>query len=83
MVAISAAVKELRFLLPQTASTLKSFVTKAYPEIKAAHPHMNVLIREAQGVKPTIVARLDKGVEVVKHVDGFTEAELKTFLQNP
>lgn len=83
MVAISPAIRELRFLLPQTASSLKTFVLSAYPQIKAQHPHLPVLIRECQGVQPTIVARLDKGVEVKKHVASFTDAELKTFLLNP
>ncbi|ODQ45917.1 hypothetical protein PICMEDRAFT_34360 [Pichia membranifaciens NRRL Y-2026] len=83
MVAISPAVKEIRFLLPQAASTFKNFVLKAYPEIKKQHPYLPVLIRECQGVQPTVVVRLDKGVEVKKHVGNFSEAELKNLLQNP
>lgn len=80
---LSAAVKELRFLLPATSSPLKAFVQKTYPQIKAQHPHLPVLIRECQGVKPTVVFRLDKGVEVVKHVESFSEPELLKLLQNP
>lgn len=80
---ISAAIRELRFILPTTSSTLKKFIVEVYPQIKSQNPHLNVLVRESQGVKPTIVARLDKGVEVVKHVDGFSNAELKAFLSNP
>lgn len=83
MVAISPAIKEIRFLLPQAASTFKSFVLKTYPEIKQAHPYLPVLIRECQGVQPTVVVRLEKGVEVSKHVSNFSEAELKNLLQNP
>jgi NADH dehydrogenase (ubiquinone) 1 alpha subcomplex subunit 2 len=83
MVAISPAIKELRFFLPQSASTLKTFLLSAYPQIKAQHPYLPVLIRECQGVQPTIVARLDKGVEVKKHVGSFTDSELKNFLVNP
>lgn len=83
MVAISPAIKELRFLLPQASSSLKTFVLGAYPGIKAQHPYLPVLIRECQGVQPTVVVRLDKGVEVKKHVANFTDAELKNFLLNP
>ncbi|OUT23249.1 hypothetical protein CAS74_001565 [Pichia kudriavzevii] len=64
MVALSPAIRELRFLLPQTASSLKSFVLNAYPSIKQQHPHLPVLIRECQGIQPTVVVRLEKGVEM-------------------
>ena len=83
MVALSPAIRELRFLLPQTASSLKSFVLNAYPSIKQQHPHLPVLIRECQGIQPTVVVRLEKGVEVKKQVANFSDAELKSFLQNP
>lgn len=83
MVAISPAIREIRFLLPQASSTLKTFVLNSYPAIKAKNPYLPVLIREAQGVKPTVVVRLDKGIEIKKHVADFTDAELKHLLQNP
>lgn len=83
MVVISPAIKEIRFLLPQASSALKTFALNAYPAIKAKNPYLPVLIREAQGVKPTVVVRLDKGIEVKKHVADFTDSELKEFLQNP
>ncbi|KAG0682040.1 hypothetical protein C6P42_003548 [Pichia californica] len=74
---------EIRFLLPQAASNFKSFVLKTYPVIKKEHPYLPVLIRECQGVQPTVVVRLEKGVEVKKHVANFSEAELTNLLQNP
>lgn len=80
---ISPAVRELRFLLPKTSSTLKEFVLKSYPSIKASHPHLPVLIRECQGIQPTVVFRLDKGAEIVKHVDNFSASELSNLLKNP
>lgn len=79
---LSKAVREVRFLLPQTASTLKTFVNKTYPAIKAQNPHLPVLIREAQGVQPTVVLRLAKGVEIVKHVDNYSDKELADLLKS-
>lgn len=79
---LSKAVREVRFLLPQTASTLKTFVQQTYPALKAQNPHLPVLIREAQGVQPTVVLRLQNGAEVVKHVDNFSAKELGDLLKS-
>lgn len=79
---LSKAVREVRFLLPQATSTLKTFVAKTYPTLKAQNPHLPVLIREAQGVQPTVVLRLQNGTEVVKHVETFTDKELADLLKS-
>lgn len=79
---LSKAVREVRFLFPQATSTLKTFVAQTYPALKAQNPHLPVLIREAQGVQPTVVLRLQNGSEIVKHVDSFSAKELSDFLKS-
>lgn len=78
---ISAAVREVRFLLPQTSSTLKNFISKTYPALKKQNPYMPLLIRECQGVQPKVVLRLKGGVEIVKNVHGLSEAEIANLLK--
>ncbi|VEU20599.1 DEKNAAC101509 [Brettanomyces naardenensis] len=77
--ALSKNVRELRFLLSQTgesSKTLKSFLVKSYKPLKAANPDLPILIREASGVEPTLVIRLDKGVEVKRSLNDLSESEI-------
>ncbi|GMG35006.1 unnamed protein product [Ambrosiozyma monospora] len=78
---LSKSIKELRFFFPQTgSSSLKSFLLKSYTPLKAANPTTPLLIRECSGVEPTVVIRLEKGVEVKKNVASLSESEISTLL---
>ncbi|KAK7208349.1 NI8M subunit of mitochondrial NADH:ubiquinone oxidoreductase [Myxozyma melibiosi] len=83
--AFPKALKELRFHLCQTgeASTpLRSFLTKAYPVMKKHNPYTPILIREAAGVPPQLIARYEFGKEVKLPLDGVSAAQLEKTVQS-
>ncbi|QPG75420.1 hypothetical protein FOA43_002774 [Brettanomyces nanus] len=82
--ALTKNIRELRFLLSQTgesSKTLKSFLVKSYKPLKKANPDLPILIRECSGVQPTLVMRLEKGVEVKKNLNDLSESEIGELLK--
>ncbi|RKF74381.1 NADH-ubiquinone oxidoreductase 10.5 kDa subunit [Golovinomyces cichoracearum] len=58
--AFSQSLKELRFLFCQTSAeskSIRSFLTRTYPEMKQHNPQTPIMIREAAGTQPRVFAR--------------------------
>ncbi|KAH8877809.1 NADH-ubiquinone oxidoreductase 10.5 kDa subunit [Schistosoma japonicum] len=66
MAKFGAKVKELRFLVAQTApssSGIRDFISRYYLSLKVANPHVKFMIRESEGITPKIFARYEMGKE--------------------
>ncbi|KAL7409727.1 putative nadh-ubiquinone oxidoreductase 10.5 kda subunit [Mrakia frigida] len=64
--ALPTALKELRLHLCQTSPAsagVRAFLNESYLPLKAANPDLKVLIREAEGVSPRVLARFEMGRE--------------------
>ncbi|KAK9380140.1 thioredoxin-like protein [Kockiozyma suomiensis] len=82
--AFPKALKELRFHFCQTgeASTpLRSFLAKSYPVMKKHNPYTPILVREAAGVPPQLIARFEFGKELKLPLDGVSSAELESAIE--
>ncbi|CAN3354483.1 hypothetical protein DICA3_C15500 [Diutina catenulata] len=83
---VSGAVKELRFHLSQSGEAsqpLRKFLTANYGALKAASNNsIPILVREAYGIKPSFTARLEKGKEVKKSLDGMDESAISEQVAN-
>lgn len=77
--------KELRFHLSQTgeaSAPLKKFLTANYPGLKTQLKNqLPILIREAYGIPPSVIARFEKGKEVKSNLDGLDEKGIDSALQ--
>ncbi|KAK9352734.1 thioredoxin-like protein [Lipomyces doorenjongii] len=76
--------KELRFHLCQTgasSTSLRSFLQRAYPVMKKHNPYTPILIREAQGVSPQVIARFEYGKEVKLSLDSVTDKDLEATIE--
>lgn len=85
-IAVSAALRELRFHLSQTGEAskpLRTFLVKNYPTLKTSTDHkLPILIREAFGVPPSVTARFEKGREVKNNLDGLKESEIEAAVKS-
>ncbi|KAK9453637.1 thioredoxin-like protein [Dipodascopsis uninucleata] len=82
--AFPKALKELRFHLCQTgqsSSGLRTFLDRAYPVMKKHNPYTPILIREAQGIQPQVIARFEFGKEIKLPLEGINEKELEVTLE--
>ncbi|OAA61668.1 NADH-ubiquinone oxidoreductase subunit [Niveomyces insectorum RCEF 264] len=78
--AFAKALKEVRFLFCQTgehSAATRTFLTRAYPTMKKNNPHTPILLREAQGTRPTVYARYDFGRETSKSLDGLSDKQIE------
>ncbi|PSK39097.1 hypothetical protein C7M61_002410 [Candidozyma pseudohaemuli] len=85
-IAVSAALRELRFHLSQTGEAskpLRTFLVKNYPALKTSTDYkLPILIREAFGVPPSVTARFEKGREVKNNLDGLKESEIEAAVKS-
>uniref|UniRef100_A0A7N1A731 Ribosomal protein/NADH dehydrogenase domain-containing protein n=1 Tax=Kalanchoe fedtschenkoi TaxID=63787 RepID=A0A7N1A731_KALFE len=82
--AFSRNLKELRILFCQTSpasAPTRSFVEKNYKELKTVNPKLPILIRECSGTEPQMWARYDLGVEKGIRLDGLTEQQISSVLE--
>ncbi|CAH8538302.1 unnamed protein product [Schistosoma intercalatum] len=66
MARFGAKVRELRFLVAQTAhssSGIRDFISRHYLSLKTANPHVKFMIRESEGITPKVFARYEMGKE--------------------
>ncbi|KAK9446741.1 thioredoxin-like protein [Limtongia smithiae] len=76
--------KELRFHLCQSSPSgiaLRTFLQRAYPVMKKHNPYTPILIREASGVSPLLIARFEFGKEVKVPLDGISEKDLESAIE--
>ncbi|PPJ60262.1 hypothetical protein CBER1_01282 [Cercospora berteroae] len=74
--AFSKALKELRFHHCQTSehsNAVRSFLTRAYPTMKHHNPYTPILIREALGFEPRVIARYEFGREKAEDLKGLDD----------
>lgn len=87
---LPTSLKELRFHLSQNGDAskpLKQFLTANYPGLKSQLKYqVPILVREAYGISPSIIARFEKGKEVRSNLEGLDEkgidSAFKTLLKD-
>ncbi|EGF80242.1 hypothetical protein BATDEDRAFT_25119 [Batrachochytrium dendrobatidis JAM81] len=81
---LSKNIKELRIQLSpaQTSAPgsngIRDFILSNYKSIKAANPHLPVLIREAPGTEARAIARYAFGAERIISLENLTAAQVET-----
>ncbi|WWD16860.1 hypothetical protein CI109_101292 [Kwoniella shandongensis] len=76
---IPKAVKEIRVQFCQTSAHsagVRKFVQSSYPAIKAAHPDLKFLIREASNTAPRAFVRFERGVESETQLANLSDTEV-------
>ncbi|KAF8963470.1 hypothetical protein BGZ46_000956 [Entomortierella lignicola] len=84
MSAFAKSLKELRVHFCQTSAAsngLRQFVASNYTAVKAANPHLPILIREAKGAEAKIFARFEHGQEKKIVLDGLSAKEVEQKLE--
>lgn len=79
MATLPRSIREVRMLLckGQPSEGAKQFVVEKYQAIKKANPLLPFLVREANGITPTLTARFDHGVEKVVQIAGLKAADVE------
>jgi len=75
-----SGLKELRFFFCQTgepSAATRQFLSKSYPIMKKHNPHIPILIREASGIHPEVIARYEFGKETQESLSGLTPKEIE------
>ncbi|KAK4192505.1 thioredoxin-like protein [Podospora australis] len=83
--AFAKGLKEVRFLFCQTgdhSAATRSFLTRAYPEMKKTNPSIPIMLREAQGTIPKIYARFERGVEKSQTLEGLSDQQIEDTVAN-
>eukprot|EP00250_Pteridium_aquilinum_P003254 c13576_g1_i1 orf=136-414(+) len=81
---LKPAVKELRFHFCQTSTSsapVRQFVQQIYKDLKTSNPQLPILIRECSGIQPRMWARYGFGEEKSVPLDGLTEKQIDSKLQ--
>jgi len=76
----TTTLKELRFHLchsSEQSSSLRTFLSRAYPTMKKNNPYTPIMIREASAVEPKIWARYEFGREKVESLSGLNDKQIE------
>jgi len=57
-------------------NTIRSFLVRAYPTMKAKNPHTPIMIREAMDIEPKVWARFEYGKEKMVPLKGQSQPRI-------
>lgn len=77
---LAKGVREVRFIMCQQSAAsqgVRNYVLNNYAKAKKANPLTPLIVREATGAQPCVMARYEYGVERRVYLYGATEAEVE------
>mmetsp|Transcript_44378 Transcript_44378/g.71063 ORF Transcript_44378/g.71063 Transcript_44378/m.71063 type:complete len:93 (-) Transcript_44378:50-328(-) len=83
--ALGKNLRELRFILGDTQGSkgARDFLQSSYAQLKVLNPEFPLLVREAQGTKPRVMARYANGKEKTVSLDNMKGADVEIKVSSP